>query len=81
MSSIELLILFGISIAAFLRTGIGHAVNPFSWHWFGFHYRPGSFAASALIVVFSVLGVGRHGESVRGDQETIRRTRRATADS
>ncbi|HQT38946.1 MAG TPA: APC family permease [Acidocella sp.] len=56
MSSIELLILFGISIAAFFHTGVGGAVTPFSWSWFGFNYPPGTFAASALIVVFLYWG-------------------------
>lgn len=56
MSSIELLILFGISVAAFLRTSLGHAVTPFSWSWFGFHYTRATFASSALIVVFLYWG-------------------------
>jgi amino acid transporter len=56
MSSIELLILFGISIAAFFHTGVGGAVTPFSWSWFGFNYPPGTFAGSALIVVFLYWG-------------------------
>jgi amino acid transporter len=56
MSSIELLILFGISIAAFLHTGVGGAVTPFSWSWFGFNYPAGTFASSALIVVFLYWG-------------------------
>ena len=56
MSAIELLILFGISIAAFFHTGVGGAVTPFSWSWFGFNYPPGTFAASALIVVFLYWG-------------------------
>ena len=56
MSSIELLILFGISIAAFLHTGVGGAVTPFSWSWFGFSYPAGTFASSALIVVFLYWG-------------------------
>jgi len=56
MSSIELIILFGISIAAFVHTGVGGAVTPFSWSWFGFNYPPGTFAASALIVVFLYWG-------------------------
>jgi amino acid transporter len=55
MSSIELLILAIISIAAFFHT-TGQAVNPFSWSWFGFHYAHGTFAASALIVVFLYWG-------------------------
>lgn len=56
MSSIELIILFGISIAAFLHTGSGGAVTPFSWSWFGFNYPAGTFASSALIVVFLYWG-------------------------
>jgi amino acid transporter len=56
MSSIELLILFGISIAAFVHTGLGGGATPFSWSWFGFNYPPGTFAASALIVVFLYWG-------------------------
>jgi amino acid transporter len=56
MSSIELLILFGISIAAFFHTGVGGAVTPFSWSWFGFNYPAGTFASSALIVVFLYWG-------------------------
>jgi amino acid transporter len=56
MSSIELLILFGISIAAFFHTGVGGAVTPFSWSWFGFGYPAGTFAASSLIVVFLYWG-------------------------
>lgn len=56
MSSIELLILFSISLAAFLRAATGHAIHPFSWSWFGFHYSRASFASSALIVVFLYWG-------------------------
>lgn len=51
MSSIELIILFGICIAAFLHTGTGGAVMPFSWSRFGFNYPAGTFASSALVVV------------------------------
>jgi amino acid transporter len=56
MSSIELLILFGISIAAFVHTGAGGSVTPFSWSWFGFNYPAGTFASSSLIVVFLYWG-------------------------
>ncbi len=56
MSSIELLILFGISIAAFFHTGSAGAVTPFSWSWFGFNYPAGTFAQSALLVVFLYWG-------------------------
>lgn len=56
MSTIELLILFGISLAAFLHTGTGGAVSPFSWSWFSFNYPPGTFVASSLVVVFLYWG-------------------------
>ena len=56
MSSIELLILAVISIAAFVHSGGGGAVTPFSWSWFGFNYPAGTFAASSLIVVFLYWG-------------------------
>lgn len=56
MSTVELIILFGISFAAFIHTGAGHGVSPFSWSWFGFNYPPGTFAASSLIVVFLYWG-------------------------
>jgi amino acid transporter len=56
MSSIELIILFGISIAAFFHTGAAGAVTPFSWSWFGFNYPAGTFASSALLVVFLYWG-------------------------
>jgi len=56
MSSIELLILLAISVAAFLRAAAGHAMHPFSWSWLGFHYSGASFASSALIVVFLYWG-------------------------
>lgn len=56
MSSIELLILLAISVAAFLRTATGPVINPFSWTWFGLHYSRGNFASSALIVVFLYWG-------------------------
>ncbi len=56
MSTIELLILFGISLAAFLHTGTGGAVSPFSWSWFGFNYPSGTFVASSLVVVFLYWG-------------------------
>jgi amino acid transporter len=56
MSSIELLILFVICAAAFVRTAGGHGAHAFSWAWFGLHYSRGSFAASALIVVFLYWG-------------------------
>ena len=56
MSSIELLILFAISLAAFVRAASGHVIHPFSWSWFGFHYSRAGFASSALIVVFLYWG-------------------------
>ncbi len=56
MSSIELLILFAISLGAFVRAASGQVVHPFSWSWFGFHYSRAGFASSALIVVFLYWG-------------------------
>lgn len=56
MSSIELLLLLIISVAAYVHTSSGGAVTPFSWSWFGFDYPAGSFAASSLIVVFLYWG-------------------------
>jgi len=55
MSSIELGILFFISIAAFIHAG-SHAITPFSWSWFGFNYPAGQFAPAALATVFLYWG-------------------------
>jgi amino acid transporter len=56
MSSIELGILAIISVAAFLHSGTHGAISSFSWSWFGFNYPAGTFASSALIVVFLYWG-------------------------
>ncbi|HXL99631.1 MAG TPA: APC family permease [Rhizomicrobium sp.] len=56
MTTIELLILVAVAAAAFVHAGHAGAVNRFSWSWFGFGYTPGSFAASALVVVFFYWG-------------------------
>jgi amino acid transporter len=56
MSSIELGILLIISVAAFFHTGTAGAVSAFNWSWFGFNYPAGTFASSALIVVFLYWG-------------------------
>jgi amino acid transporter len=56
MTSIELIIIFGISIAAFLHMHLSSGANVFSWSWFAPHYAAGTFAASALIVVFLYWG-------------------------
>ncbi len=56
MSTIELAILAVISIAAFMHSGTHGAVSSFNWSWFGFNYPSGTFAASALIVVFLYWG-------------------------
>jgi len=55
MSTIELGILFVISIAAFVHSA-GHAVSSFSWSWFGFNYPAGTFAPAALATVFLYWG-------------------------
>lgn len=56
MSTIELVILTVVAIAAFVHVGLHGGANPFSWSWFGFHYSGGSFAATALVVVFFYWG-------------------------
>jgi amino acid transporter len=56
MTSIELLILTVVVLAAFVHAAHVGAVNPFHWSWFGLGYTPASFAASALVVVFFYWG-------------------------
>ena len=56
MTSIELIILTAVAIAAFIHADHVGAANVFSWAWFGFNYPPGTFAASALVVVFFYWG-------------------------
>ncbi|MES2255680.1 MAG: APC family permease [Pseudomonadota bacterium] len=56
MTTIELLILTFILIAAFVHVFHAGAVNAFSWSWFGLGYTRQSFAASALITVFFYWG-------------------------
>lgn len=56
MTSIELLILVAVAVAAFVHAGHAGAVNRFDWSWFGLGYTPGNFAASALVVVFFYWG-------------------------
>ncbi|MFL6690077.1 MAG: APC family permease [Alphaproteobacteria bacterium] len=56
MTSIELIILTVILVAAFVHAAEAGPVNPFSWSGFSLSYSPGSFAASALVVVFFYWG-------------------------
>ena len=56
MTSIELLILVFVLIAAFVHVYVSGLANPFSWDWFGLDYTPGNFAASALVVIFFYWG-------------------------
>src|ERR1700744_4420516 len=56
MTTIELIILTGVLIAAFVHAAHTGLANPFSWRWFSFGYTPGAFAASALVVVFFYWG-------------------------
>jgi amino acid transporter len=56
MTTIELLVLTTVAVAAFIHTSSAGAVNHFSWSWFGLGYAPGTFAASALVVVFFYWG-------------------------
>ncbi|MBU6397109.1 MAG: APC family permease [Rhodospirillales bacterium] len=74
MSSIELGILFIISIAAFVHSGTHGAVSAFSWSWFGFHYPAGSFAPSALSVVFLYWGwdvTSNLAEETKGQEQNL----------
>jgi len=56
MSTIELVILTVVVIAAGIHALRFGAVNPLSWSWFALAYPPGAFSASALIVVFFYWG-------------------------
>jgi amino acid transporter len=56
MTSIELVILAAILVAALVHAGHAGLLHRFSWAWFGFNYSPASFAASALVVVFFYWG-------------------------
>ncbi len=56
MTTVELLILTIVLVAAFVHTGVSGMANPFSWSWFGFGYTPSAFSASALMVVFFYWG-------------------------
>lgn len=56
MTTIELVILVGVLIAAFVHAYHAGIANPFTWAWFGLGYTPGNFAASALVVIFFYWG-------------------------
>ena len=56
MTSIELVILTFVLVAAFVHVIHHGAANIFSWSWFGFGYTRQSFAASALVTVFFYWG-------------------------
>ncbi len=56
MTTIELIILTAVVVAAFIHAAKFGVVNAFYWSWFGLGYTPGSFAASALVVVFFYWG-------------------------
>ncbi|MDE1895700.1 MAG: APC family permease [Rhodospirillales bacterium] len=74
MSSIELGLLFIISIAAFVHSGTHGAVSHFSWSWFGFNYPAGSFAASSLSVVFLYWGwdvTANLAEETKGQEHNV----------
>ncbi|GAB0120200.1 putative amino acid permease [Acidisoma sp. 7E03] len=71
MMVIELAVLTTILIAAVIHMALHGAALPFSWSWFGFGYAPGSFAASALLVVFFYWGwdvTSNLGEETKTDQ-------------
>jgi amino acid transporter len=72
MSSVELIILTAVLIAAGVHALHVGVVNPFSWSWFGLNYPPGAFAASALIVVFFYWGwdvTANLGEEIDAEHE------------
>jgi amino acid transporter len=56
MSTVELVILTVVAVAAGVHALRFGAVNPLSWSWFSLRYPPGAFSASALIVVFFYWG-------------------------
>jgi amino acid transporter len=56
MTSIELLILTAIAVAAFWHAAKFGAANPAGWGWLGTGYTASSFANTALIVVFFYWG-------------------------
>jgi len=56
MTSIELLILAVVAIAAFVHAATHGAVQVPSLSWLGVGYAPGTFAATALVVVFFYWG-------------------------
>ncbi|MBU6472159.1 MAG: APC family permease [Alphaproteobacteria bacterium] len=56
MTGVELVILVVVLVAAFVHAAHVGLANPFSWSWFSFAYTPGSFAASALAVIFFYWG-------------------------
>ena len=73
MTTIELLILTFVLIAAFVHVFQAGAVNAFSWDWFGLGYTRQSFAASALVTVFFYWGwdvTANLGEETVNPEET-----------
>jgi len=56
MSGIEIVILTVVLVAAAAHAILYGAVNPPSWQWLGLSYPPGTFSATALLVVFFYWG-------------------------
>jgi len=56
MTTIELLILAVVAIAAYVHAGIHGSAEAISFSWLSFAYTPASFAATALVVVFFYWG-------------------------
>jgi len=56
MTTVELLILTVVVVAALWHGIHAGPANPFHWAWFGFGYTPAAFASSALVVVFFYWG-------------------------
>jgi amino acid transporter len=73
LSTIELVILAIVLIAALVHGDTAGLANPFSWSWFGFGYTPASFAAAALVAIFFYWGwdvTANLSEETRNPEET-----------
>lgn len=56
MTSVELVILTVVAVAALWHAAQFGSANPFQWSWFGFGYTRAAFASTALVVVFFYWG-------------------------
>src|SRR6202166_1084605 len=56
MTSVELVILTFVAVAALWHAAQFGSTNPFHWSWLGFGYSRAAFASTALVVVFFYWG-------------------------